>query len=132
MVIKDSVVKELVILLIESDLDRAMAGNLRSFRFLMNKVWKLAEKMPLSVKPFYGVIEAKEVEDLYPASLSHHNYAALTFLLGLTNGRKEALCKIYIKKVVQAAGMGGDPEGIEIAHAKAAEEIYEFLIKQRR
>jgi len=34
MTIKDSVIKELVILLIEGDLDRAMAGNLKSFRIM--------------------------------------------------------------------------------------------------
>jgi|GEM_PF-3426336 len=130
MTIKDSVIKELVILLIEGDLDRAMAGNLKSFRVRMNNINEYIAKNPPTKEGFYRIPE-KDVDDPDLASLSHHSYQVLTYLMKLSSDRAHAAVKTYIRMVVEGAGTTGDPIGIEIAHARVAEEIYEFLNNQR-
>lgn len=122
MVIKDSVIKELMILLIEGDLDRAMAGNLKSFRVMMNNINERVDETTPTPEGFYG-IPLREVEDPNPVSLSHHCYQVLTYLMKLSNQRAQASVEKYIRMVVEGAGTTGDPAGIEIAHARVAEEF---------
>lgn len=130
--LSDLQIKSLVIKLIEGDLDRAMAGNLKSQMVMIQNLQDYVKRNPPTLADSYYSILREDIKDKEPASLSHHTFVVLTDLLELTDREKKAVVRKYIPMVVKAAGTMGHPLGIEIAHAREAEKIYYFLLSKRR